>query len=70
MDRLSQPLLTRESFEVLGLDSLVYIRPVRVNGRRVHIIHAADGTPLTMVPDRDVAWATVRQNELNPMSLH
>ncbi len=70
MDRLPEVSLSSENFAVLGLDSLVYIRPVRVNGRRVHIIHAADGTPLTIVPDRDVALATVRQYEMNPVSVH
>lgn len=62
--------LSSESLELFGLETMAYIRPVRVNGRRVHVIHAADGTPLTIVTDRDLAFLTVRQYEMQPQSLH
>lgn len=61
---------SQEALALLGLDSLAYVRPLNINGRRVYIIHAADGTPLTIVADRDVAFLTVRQNEMQPLSLH
>lgn len=70
MDLLSKSSLSTDSFAVLGMESLVYIRPVTVNGRRVHIIHAADGTPLSIITDREVALATIRQHEMDPVSVH
>lgn len=63
-------LLSSEKLALLGLETMAYIRPVQVNGRRIHVIHAADGTPLTIVTDRELALITIRQNEMQPQSLH
>ncbi len=59
-----------KNLALLGLETMAYVRPILVNGRRVHVIHAADGTPLTIVSDRDLALATIRQNEMQPFSVH
>jgi hypothetical protein len=64
------PTATPESLALLGMETVAYIRPICVNGRRVHVIHAADGTPLTVVPDRELALITIRQNEMQPLSVH
>ena len=53
-----------------GLETLAYVKPVIVDGQRFHSIHAADGTPLTVIPERDLAFATVRQYDLEPTSVH
>jgi hypothetical protein len=53
-----------------GLETLAYVKPVLVDGQRRHSIHAADGTPLTVIPERDLAFATVRQYDLEPASVH
>lgn len=66
----TDPRQSAESLAHLGLDTMAYIRPILVDGQHVYIIHAADGTPLTLVRDRDVAFLTVRQNEMQPLSLH
>ena len=58
-----------EGFAVLGLP-VAYIKAVIVNGGRAYAIHAADGTALAIVKDRDVAFAAVRQHELEPVSVH
>ncbi len=62
--------LSPEGLALFGLETMAYIRPIEVNGRRVHVIHAADGTPLTVVMDREIAFITVRQNEMQPQSVH
>lgn len=62
--------LSPEGLALFGMDTVAYVRPVRVGGRRVHVIHAADGTPLTVVGDRELAFLTVRQHEMQPLSLH
>ena len=35
-----------------------------------YTVHAADGTQIALLPDREVAFATVRQNDLEPVSVH
>ena len=54
----------------LGLEDTAYIKAVTVDGQKLHAIHAADGTPLTVVAERDLAFATVLQHEMQPQSVH
>ncbi len=49
---------------------VAYIKAVVLNGERVYAIHAADGSPLAIVTNRELAFAAVRQNELEPVSVH
>lgn len=53
-----------------GLDDMAYIKAVMVDGQKLYAIHAADGTPLTMVKERALAFATVKQHEMEPASVH
>lgn len=53
-----------------GLEDIAYIKSVTVNGQKFHSIHAADGTPLTVVNERSLAFATVRQHDMQPASVH
>ncbi|HKT16434.1 MAG TPA: DUF1150 family protein [Stellaceae bacterium] len=62
--------ITPQDFAAMGVQQLAYIRPAVVNGVTVFTIHAADGTQIGMAPNRDVAFAAVVQNELEPVSLH
>lgn len=64
------PNLTPADFVALGVEDVAYVKPVVVNGARAYAIHAADGQHLAVVPNRDLALATVRQNELEPVSVH
>jgi hypothetical protein len=41
-----------------------------VNGVQGFEIHGADGTPMAIVGDRDMAVAVVVQNEMLPVSVH
>ncbi len=54
----------------VGLEDIAYIKTVMLNGQKFHAIHAADGTPLTVVNERDLAFATVRQHNMMPASVH
>jgi hypothetical protein len=54
----------------LGLEDTAYIKAVTIDGQKLHAIHAADGTPLTVVTERETAIATVRQHEMQPASVH
>ena len=53
-----------------GMETHAYIKTVTVDGQKHHSVHAADGTPLIVIPERDIAFATVRQHDLEPASVH
>jgi hypothetical protein len=54
----------------LGLQQIAYIRPVTVNGEQGFAIHAADGTPMAVAGDREVAIAAILQHEMVPALVH
>jgi len=71
----NKPLFARKiqslsNFDSYGLETLAYIKTVTVDGNLCHSIHAADGTPLKIIAERDAAFALVRQNEMEPTSVH
>ena len=53
-----------------GIDDIAFIKTISVDGKKLYAIHAADGTPLTTVAEREVAIATVRQHDMDPLSVH
>jgi len=62
--------LSQEQFAQLGLARLAYVKPVIVNGTAGFAIHAADGTPMAMATDREVAIAAIVQHEMLPALVH
>lgn len=62
--------LSPSDFAALGVDNLAYVKAVEVEGVTGYAIHAADGTPLTVLTEREVAFAAARQHELEPLSVH
>jgi hypothetical protein len=62
--------LSPEQFAQLGMARLAYVKPVIVNGAQGFAIHAADGTPMAMAADRDVAIAAIMQHEMTPALVH
>jgi hypothetical protein len=62
--------LSQEQFAQLGLARLAYVKQVIVNGATGFAIHAADGTPMAMAADRDVAIAAIVQHEMTPALVH
>ncbi|MEE8188707.1 MAG: DUF1150 family protein [Kiloniellales bacterium] len=55
---------------LLGLEQLAYVKPVEVDGKRRFAVHAADGTEIAVLRGRSLAFAAVRQNDLEPVSVH
>jgi hypothetical protein len=53
-----------------GMQDMAYIKRVIVNDVAGYAVHAADGTQIAVLPDRNVAFATVRQHDLEPLSVH
>ena len=62
--------LSQEQFAQLGMAKLAYVKPVIVNGNAGFAIHAADGTPMALAPDREVAIAAIVQHEMMPALVH
>ncbi len=61
---------TARDFEVLGLEQLAYVKPVKVDGRTAFAVHAADGTEIAVMSDLEVARAAIRQHDMEPVSVH
>ncbi len=61
---------TTRGFEALGLEKLAYVKPVKVDGRTAYAVHAADGTEIAVMSDREVARAAIRLHDLEPVSVH
>jgi hypothetical protein len=53
-----------------GMQDIAYVKRVNVNGVVAYAIHAADGTEIAVLPDWDIASATLRQHDLEPLSVH
>ena len=64
-----QPMSVPE-FSQLGVGQVAYIRPLVVNGMPAFGIYSAAGQQLAVVPTRESAVGIVRQNEMEPASLH
>jgi hypothetical protein len=62
--------ISTQEFEALGMQGVAYVKRVVVNDTIAYAVHAADGTEVAMLPDREIAFATVRQNDLEPLSVH
>jgi len=65
----SRHISSRE-LAVFGMQDLAYVKPVLVDGVKAFAVHAADGTQVAVLPDREVALATIRQHDLEPLSVH
>lgn len=60
-----------QDFAAYGVQQMAYVKVVRDQaGQPVASVHGADGTPLTVVPTRETAFALIRQNDLEPVSAH
>ncbi len=58
--------LSAEQLAGLGVSQIAYVKPVMMNGVRAFAIHAADGTPMAVAGDCDLAVAAIRQHEMLP----
>ena len=62
--------MTQDQLAQLGVSNLAYIKPVMMNGTAAFAIHAADGSPMAVATERDVAIAAVVQHEMLPALVH
>ena len=62
--------LSQQQLAALGVSHIAYVKQVMVQGVPGFAIHAADGTPLAVAGDRDVAIAAIAQHEMHALSVH
>lgn len=62
--------LTPQQLAQLGMPDLAYIKPVWMNGTTAFAIHAADGSPMAVAADCDLAIAAIVQHEMCPALVH
>lgn len=53
-----------------GVGVLAYVKKVSLQDGAAFAIHGADGEPLGMAASREAAFAGLRQNDLEPLSVH
>ena len=62
--------LSPSALAMLGLPDVAYVKPVEINGVTGYAVYAADGNQLTVLEDRDSAFATILENDMEPVSVH
>lgn len=62
--------ITPDQLQRLGLTQLAYVKPVVLNGTAMFAIHGADGSPMALAEDRNVAVAAIAQHEMVPALVH
>jgi hypothetical protein len=62
--------LSPEQLAGLGVSQIAYVKPVLMNGVRAFAIHAADGTPMAVAGDCDMAVAAIHQHEMLASLVH
>lgn len=62
--------LTQDQLMQLGMAHLAYVKPVLLDGQMAFAIHAADGSPMAVAADCDLAVAAIVQHEMQPALVH
>jgi hypothetical protein len=62
--------MSSRELALFGMQDLAYVKAVLIDGVTAFAVHAADGTQITVLPDREIALATLRQHDLEPLSVH
>jgi len=62
--------MSRGDLASFGMNDLAFVKATRVKGQTHYAIHAADGTEMAVVPSRDLAFAVIRQHDLEAVDVH
>ena len=62
--------MSARDFAMWGIEHVAYVRKVDLDGKPVWAICAADGSGIGVAPERELAFAAARQNDLEPLSVH
>jgi len=59
-----------DDFADFGIHDHAYVKRVKQRGSKAVSVHAADGSFLGRFPDHDTAFAALRLNDMEPLSVH
>ena len=62
--------MSTQDLAALGIQDFAYVKAVLYQGQPAFAVHAADGTLVAMTATRRAADVLVRNNELEPVSVH
>ncbi|MEM7442212.1 MAG: DUF1150 family protein [Pseudomonadota bacterium] len=62
--------MTSTDFAALGAQQVAYVKAVTIDGKDGYAIHSADGAQHLVVESLEKAFAVIRQNDLEPLSVH
>lgn len=62
--------MSNVDFANWGLPQVAFVKRITVDNMVGWSIHAADGTQVGLAPSRDLAFAAIRQHDLEPVSVH
>lgn len=61
--------ISLQEFLNFGIRDVAYIRKIDIENKTAYAIHAADGTPLTIMETLDSALLAVRHNDLEAVTI-
>ena len=70
MMQTPRPPLSKTDFVRWGVPDVAFVKRIEAEGAMTWSIHAADGTQMGLAPSRDLAFAAIRQHDLEPLSVH
>ena len=63
--------MSATDFELLGMDHVAYVKLITSGETPRFGVYAANGAEIALMEaDRDVTFAAVRQNDMEPVSVH
>ena len=62
--------LSTEQLAQLGMSQIAYVKQVMMNGAPAFAIHAADGSPMAVAGDQELAVAAIQQHEMVASLVH
>ncbi len=70
IDELDIRKLSQMQLLELGMEQLAYVKPVWMDGTTAFAIFAADGSPMAVAADCEMAVAAIMEHEMVPTLVH
>ncbi len=68
--RIDVHAITPDQLQRLGVSQMAYVKAVFLNGTTMFAIHGADGSPMALAEDQNLALAAIVQHEMVPALVH
>jgi hypothetical protein len=67
---LAEPVMAPAGFAELGMGEVAYVKLEEIDGKRLFVIHAANGDSLAAAETQALAAAVIVQNDMVPLYTH